>query len=61
MHRSPFFTAIGAGAGTLATLTLVTGLVSTAALAVTKRIVRHRRVRFAVLLWRWDGQDVLCL
>ena len=43
--RSPFLTAVGAGAGTFVTLGAATFLVSGAALTVTKRVVKQRKVR----------------
>lgn len=45
MRASPFFTAIGAGAGTLVTLGGATFVVSGVVLTVAKRVVRARKVR----------------
>jgi hypothetical protein len=45
--RSPFLTAVGAGAGTLVTLGAATCVVSGVALTVTKRVVQQRKVGLA--------------
>lgn len=57
--RSPFLTAVGAGAGTMITLGGATFLVSGAVLSVAKRVVRQRKMAAATTCTLCQGTGFL--